>query len=66
MSKRMNITRFLCAKCNTAKLVEAQGEVISGPACPVCRQPMRRVTAVQAELDLFPQPPRRRTKRGDA
>lgn len=47
-------TLFICRTCNTSKKVETKGEVIQGPSCSVCRKPMRKVTPVQSELDLFP------------
>jgi hydrogenase maturation factor len=59
---KLESTHFICRKCNISKVIEARGEVISGPTCPECRKPMRKVVLTQLELDLYPDEKRRNQK----
>jgi hydrogenase maturation factor len=51
---KLEVTHFICRRCNISKIIEARGEVINGPVCPECRKPMRKVVLTQLELDLYP------------
>lgn len=53
MQPRLTKTHYHCRKCNTWKVVESLGEVLSGPVCVVCKKPMRRVKLEQTDLGLL-------------
>lgn len=48
----MNADHFQCAKCQTSRTVESIGKVITGPVCPICKQPMKRIVIEQVSLGL--------------
>lgn len=50
---RLASTHFHCPKCDTLKVVETVGIIVSGPVCDVCRRSMRRIEIRQLDLGLF-------------
>ncbi len=56
MQPRLATVHFHCKECKDVLDVVSLGEVVSGPICPRCHKPMKRVEIVQSELPLFDEP----------